>query len=573
MPRVRGRKGPIGRHRELDAARSLLLANDHSRGVQLTGPGGIGKTAIARQLVAELHADDRPCAVIDRHLHPALVTTRVARALPGRAAWLRRATTDDERVARLAASICDEPLLLVLDGLDRQLSPATGQFRDRGAQHLVSRLVHAAEVGAGRLIVTSRCPVDALNGTLPVLPLTALDGSELDELVGAWPRVVGLLDDLPLVLRHSIGGHPRLVELCDAVIRLGRPARQRLHRELGSDVDHGASPLRDLILRVIVDRLDDRSWELLSHLAISTMPMTTTTLARALGTANHDAVRQVAHQLAALRIVLAIGPDEWMLDAWTSSGLRRLESDLMTASERCVRVAAARHTPDRVGVGLDDAEESVRNLLTGGHVDLAIERGRQLGELLAVDGQHIRAISILSELWEAVPTDCSDRQAIVDLIQRIHGAPDLRPARPSTDVADDSNTRTEPEAGTEPAAETEPEADTEPTAETEPDGEVGPVEDRHEDEVAADLRDNAAPTHGIELVRSTLTVTTIERSEADDLLQTVEALWADLSTGATSTDGFDDMEAMLERLDELDLDAVQTARLLRVIDESSSVTI
>ncbi len=572
MPRVRGRNGPIGRHRELDAARDLLLANDHSRGVQLTGPGGIGKTAIARQLVAELHADDRPCAVIDRHLHPALVTTRVARALPGRSAWLRRATTDDERVARLAASICDEPLLLVLDGLDRQLSPATGQFRDRGVQHLVTQLVRAAEVGEGRLIVTSRCPVDALNGTLPVLPLTPLGGSELDELVGAWPRVIGLLDDLPLVVRHAVGGHPRLVELTDAVIRLGRPARQRLQRELGSDIDHAATPLRDLILRVIVDRLDDRSWELLSHLAVSTMPMTTSTLARALGTSRHDAVREVAQELTGLRIVVAVGPDEWMLDAWTSSGIRRLESDLITASERCLRVAAARHTPDRVGVGLDDAEESVRNLLSGGHLDLAVERGCRLGELLAVDGQRIRAVTILSELWEVVPSTRTDRRSIADLIQHIHGAGQdgsVRMAPPSSSPTGEASDVT---------AVADPIDDEASIGANDEDAvEIATHDDRAHDqdavEIAADLRERPVPSDEVEQVRTTVTVTVIDRTGADDLLDELEALGTEITAGTADAACLDELESLLERLDELDLDVVQTARLRTVIDEVSSLSI
>ncbi|MEO1065402.1 MAG: hypothetical protein AAFZ07_28630 [Actinomycetota bacterium] len=572
MPRVRGRNGPIGRHHELDAARGLLLANEHSRGVQLTGPGGVGKTAIARQLVAELHADDRPCAVIDRHVHPALVTTRVARALPGRAAWLRRATNDDDRVARLAASICDEPLLLVLDGLERELSPATGQFRDRGTEHLVARLVQAAEVGAGRIIVTSRCPIDELNGTLPVLPLTTLGGSELDELIGAWPRVLSLLDDLPLVIRHAVGGHPRLVELCDAVIRLGRPARQRLQRELAADVDHGATPLRDLILRVVVDRLDDRSWELLSHLAVSTMPMTTATLARALGTVRHDAVRQVAQELAALRLLLAIGPDEWALDAWTSSGIRRLESDLVTASERCLRVATARHTPDRVGVGLDDAEESVRNLLGGGHLDLAIERGRHLGELLVVDGQQLRAIGLLSELWESVPTNRPERHRIAELIQGIQVVSDERAEPVGHHAPIDGR-----EAATAVDAPEGPPEDDDTPATAEP----APVADLRTTPPPAEPSDYQVRTQmtlstaepSDHQVRTQMTLSTAEPSDPDPLLRTVEALWADLDAGTGPPDGYDRLEAMLERLDELDLDPAQTRRLLRVIDASAAVTI
>lgn len=536
----------MGRHAEIDAARSLLAASGPARGVQITGPGGIGKTTIARRLVAELHAEDRPCAVIERRLNASLVVARVARVLPSRAAWLRRATDDAERIRRLAAVMCDEPLILVLDGLDRHLTPATGQLRDRGTQQLVMRLAQAAQVGAGRILVTSRGPVDDLTGLLAVLPLVPLSDDDLEESLAGFPRVQALLDDLSLGTRQVIGGYPRLTELADAALGLGRPTRRRLRNELGQKIDLAPSMVRDRLLRMIVDRLDDRAWELLAHVALADRPLMTSTLADALGTTAREHVGQVAGQLAAIGILLAVGPDRWLLDAWTASGVWALESSHPAACARHLRMADAYHRAERDSIGLDDAEEAILHQLAAGDHLHAGERAVRLSGLLMADGQGHRAVALLSEVWEGMPVSQPTRDEVGAALRRATGQLDSH--GPTADVA-----RPEPLRFDTPPADTEihgPAPLDDPIAEVDVEQQQpSPLDDiEHPEPVQVDLRSSPS---------------------TDGLLDEAERLMRDQPDAAAC----DEIEQIVERLEQVPLDRSQTERLLRLLRSLDDVRV
>ena len=110
----------VGREREVAALRDLLRREDVPL-VTLAGPGGVGKTRLALAVAAELAADYAdgvvfvPLAAVR---DPALVLPTVAHALEIR--------TDGDRplAARLAASLRDRGLLLVLDNLEQVMGAA-----------------------------------------------------------------------------------------------------------------------------------------------------------------------------------------------------------------------------------------------------------------------------------------------------------------------------------------------------------------------------------------------------------------------------------------------------------------
>ncbi|MBB5868637.1 tetratricopeptide (TPR) repeat protein [Allocatelliglobosispora scoriae] len=294
-----GRRGPL--RRTLRALRDdprSLAEHGQTCGVALTGIGGIGKTALAGRVIARLSTDVEPwsTAVHIGEWNPSELLIRISEAVgdPRVSEFLLSSADDADKLALVFALLSRTRLLLVFDDFERNLTVGGDRFKDPGFAEIFARLCDST--GAGRVLVTCRYPIpdadDLLNVDIP--PLTP---AELDRLLRRLPAVDALVGDDRRIIIETIGGHPRLMEFADALLR-GQSGRGRLRevavrlRRLAADTEvripkskagaPGAAEAarqvvllgsRDILLDELLALLTGTQRELLLQAAVSRMPL------------------------------------------------------------------------------------------------------------------------------------------------------------------------------------------------------------------------------------------------------------------------------------------------------------
>ncbi len=255
----------VGRRAELAALARALPDPAGARLHTIVGPGGVGKSRLARQAVAGL---DRPMTWIDLQDLTRLddVAARIAQRLG------LDLPDDGDAVAALARAIGTVQRLLVLDNAEH-----LGELPD-----FVGRLLQATPPELG-LLTTSRRPLGIAGETLLKLQgLAVPDAESRDAEAAAAFDAVRLFElraravqpdfnlarhvDSVVAIVEAVGGSPLAIELAAAWVRLLPPAEIAavLQRSLGMlerDPAAAALPARPehASLRVVLDR----TWALL----------------------------------------------------------------------------------------------------------------------------------------------------------------------------------------------------------------------------------------------------------------------------------------------------------------------
>ena len=267
----------IGRRTQLRAAMSVLRGTSRavqqygvSGGVVLTGIGGIGKTALAGRVMSRLRDEGWLIAVHEGRWNPTALITATAQALTDRLGHpalqagdgaLRDALTrltdpgsdDGPKLAAITGLIAHEQLLVVLDDFEQNLSTGGEAFLDPVFDDVVTALADAAR--AGKLLITCRYPLPGPDRFLIGIPVPPLSAAELRRMFLRLPQLADLPPTDQLLLIRSIGGHPRLIEFTDALLRGGRSSLRHVQDKLrGLAHEHGINVRHDRPVAAAIDQ-------------------------------------------------------------------------------------------------------------------------------------------------------------------------------------------------------------------------------------------------------------------------------------------------------------------------------
>jgi predicted ATPase/DNA-binding winged helix-turn-helix (wHTH) protein len=385
-----GPAGTFGRQRERAAITGALAGG---RLVTLTGPGGAGKTHLARMVGGSFHA-----------LEACATEADLVRAV-GRARWPGWEPQPADRVTLAERVRAEGPCLLVLDNLEQAVVPAAA---------VVRALLDAAP--EARVLATSREPL-GLAGEA-IIPLLGLDPEAAAALFAARaPGVAGVevaqvlaaVDHLPLAI-ELVAVWADVLPLATLAARL--PARVDLLVSERRDV-----PERHRSLMAVVDGsirlLDPDSLRALRQLAVFAGEFDVdgaeavigdpAALVRVRALQRRSLLHAVAARPGRFRLYEVVRAHVRAVDGIDAAAALRLARHLATGGgdELLLRLS---ELPD---VSTSDLRASVLAALAGGEVETAARCARALSAVAGVDVAD--TIALLDRVAAAAPGELADR--------------------------------------------------------------------------------------------------------------------------------------------------------------------
>ncbi|MBM7773672.1 tetratricopeptide (TPR) repeat protein [Actinokineospora baliensis] len=361
----------IGRRDVARTAMAVIRGTDRDQygdlaGVVITGVGGIGKTAVAGRILARAREHGWRIVVHEGAWNPTRLITEIA----GPNGDLD-AVCEHLRTSRL---------VVLFDDFEQNLTP-DGQFRDNGFAALFGQLCQAAH--AATILVTSRYPFpnEDLLHRIDLPPLTPVEQARLYLRL---PALRDLSAEDRRTVTYTLGGHPRLIEFLDVLLRQRADLRhitaklRALAKEEGldpkatRDLTSGITDAirlgsRDILLSALLTHLTEAQADLALQLSLYRASTTRADLAftHESPTLDVDIAR-----LRDLTLISTTG-DEHLMHAWVAQSIRLH----LTPKQREVRQSsgfAMRSARVEAGTArVEDKIEIVRHLANLGWYGVA----------------------------------------------------------------------------------------------------------------------------------------------------------------------------------------------------------
>ena len=228
------------------------------------------------------------------------------------------------------------------------------------------------------------------------------------------------------LLMAAIGGHPRLIEFVDALLRHGRTnlketvtRLRKLASEQGVQLS-GPRPLgqviqeamllgsRDILLDQLLEFLTGEQREVLLQAAVTVPPMSAADLAVACHDGNPTAEQQMAtvgavRQLVDLTLLTPLGPDEVAVHPWVSAALATFQGDQVDhRRSQAIDMRLGRVNSGRGGY--DDLIDMAHNFAATGRFDELASFGLEVAGLLARQAGELSVAAFLGEIIPAMPS-------------------------------------------------------------------------------------------------------------------------------------------------------------------------
>ncbi len=437
----------IGRREEVrDAVRALTGSpkspHGQKAGYQLIGMGGVGKSSVAGRVMRRLSDQGWHVVAFSGRWELGRLCGAIGAALisagdelkPLAEALLMGNIPDEARIQLVAQLLSNHRILLVLDNFEDNLTAGGQAFSNEFNQQAIGTFCQAARTG--KLLITSRYPVPGMEAWLAAKHLGPLTPAQSRKLV---LRLEALRSQEPqslALVQRVIGGHPRMLEYLDAILRKGEArlpdVANRLTeqlKKLGIDLEEEAADFEkalaiaekvgagDILLEELLGIAAERprghfnDAEIPHQLAVFPMAVPASGVAFCLdggspaGPEQVREARRALERLAALSLVRPLSDEGYWVHRWTAQALQgHIEEEAWRGF--CRR--AGEYLDWRVrneSKDLGEYIEAVRLLLRRKAFDRAVEAGEQIATYLTRYGRAIDLIGFCQEMCAALPED------------------------------------------------------------------------------------------------------------------------------------------------------------------------